>query len=187
MTELSGPTLPAKSGNTKSAVLILHGYGADGNDLIGLGNFWQNELPDTVFISPHAPWPCEGAPFGKQWFALFDMVKSMETGGLVYLPPEKIFEGLQRAAGLIDTAMDQMLAAYKLPANKFAIAGFSQGAMLALHVGLRRKEQLAGILGYSGLLAAPHTLPAEIKSKPPVLLIHGVVYRLLAGSTVDAR
>ena len=160
--DLTGPRLePAGGGPARSAVLLLHGYGADGNDLIGLAAEWAPDLPQTLFFSPHAPFPCEGAPFGRQWFGFQDK------------PRHLVAMEVATAAQVVDRTVDSLLVELSIAPGKLAIAGFSQGAMMALHVGLRRAEPLAGILGYSGLLMAPELLGRHLKSKPPVLLIHG--------------
>jgi phospholipase/carboxylesterase len=160
--DLTGPRLEPSSGApARSAVLLLHGYGADGNDLIGLAAEWAPALPDTLFYSPHAPSPCEAAPFGRQWFGFQDK------------PRHLVAVEVATAARVIDQALDQLLKELSLPSGKLALVGFSQGAMMALHVGLRRSEAVAGILGYSGLLMAPELLEQHLKSKPPVLLMHG--------------
>jgi phospholipase/carboxylesterase len=160
--DLTGPRLePAKGVAARSAVLLLHGYGADGNDLIGLAAEWAPRLPQTLFYAPHAPFPCEASPFGRQWFGFQDK------------PRHLVAVEVATAARVIDQTIDKLLKELSLPAGKLALAGFSQGAMMSLHVGLRRAEAVAGILGYSGLLMAPELLAAQIKAKPPVLLIHG--------------
>lgn len=160
--ELTGPRLdPIDGGLARSAVLLLHGYGADGNDLIGLAAEWAPALPQTLFYSPHAPFPFEAAPFGRQWFNLENKRQNLVAIEVV------------TAAQIIDRAVDRLLKELSLEPTRLALAGFSQGAMLALHVGLRRAEPVAGILSYSGLLLAPELLANELRSKPPVLLIHG--------------
>lgn len=159
--DLSGPSVPPASGAATSLVVFLHGYGADGNDLIGLAPHWQDILPDTAFVSPHAPFPCEEAPHGRQWFGFRGRDEAALLAGTVF------------AAGLVDNFLDGELQRLGLGPDRLALVGFSQGTMLALHVALRRPEAIAGVVGYSGLLIAPATLAAEIKSKPPVLLVHG--------------
>ncbi len=160
--DLTGPRLDPIGGEpTRSAVLLLHGYGADGNDLIGLAAEWAPALPETLFLSPHAPFPCEASPFGRQWF------------GFQNQRPELIAVEVATAARVIDRAIDALLEELSLEPGRLALAGFSQGAMMALHVGLRRERPVAGILGYSGLLMGAEFLKAELRSKPPVLLIHG--------------
>jgi phospholipase/carboxylesterase len=160
--DLTGPRIePIGGGPARSAVLLLHGYGADGNDLIGLAAEWAPALPETLFYSPHAPFPCEAGGFGRQWFGFQN-----KRQDLVALE-------VATAARVIDRAVDTLLKELKLPPGRLVLAGFSQGAMMALHIGLRRAEAVAGILSYSGLLMAPELLASHIGSKPPVLLIHG--------------
>ncbi len=164
--ELDGPRLEPRSGITKRLVLFLHGYGADGNDLIEIGRAWQGLLPDTAFMSPHAPEPCGQAPTGRQWFAL------------TFRNPEERWLGAIKAAPVLERFLDAELARRKLPPSALALVGFSQGTMMALHVGLRRAAAPAAIVGYSGLFVMPEdteldVIKDEIKSKPPVLLVHG--------------
>ena len=144
---------------------LLHGFGADGNDLIDIGRQRQALLPDTAFVSPHAPEPCAGAPHGRQWF------------GLTFRDPGERWRGVAQARPLLDRFLDDELARHSLEAGDMALVGFSQGTMMALHAGLRRRPALAGIVGYSGILVTPPgkdpaalTLPAD---PPPVLLVHG--------------
>lgn len=164
--ELDGPRLDPLSGKAKNLVVFLHGYGADGNDLIDIGRAWQQLLPDTAFVSPHAPEPCGQAPVGRQWFAL------------TFRDPNERWTGVNKAAPVLDAFLDEELARRGLPPSALALVGFSQGTMMSLHVGLRRAAPLAAIVGYSGMLAlpertTPEQLAAEIKSRPPVLLVHG--------------
>jgi phospholipase/carboxylesterase len=147
-------------------VVFLHGYGADGNDLIDIGRSWQPYLPQAAFVSPHAPEPCGQAPVGRQWFAL------------TFRDPNERWTGVQKAAPLLERFLDAELNRHKLPASALALVGFSQGTMMALHVGLRRAVSPAAIVGYSGLLVVPpdgdlDAFAAGIKSRPPVLLVHG--------------
>ncbi|HEX9903526.1 MAG TPA: prolyl oligopeptidase family serine peptidase [Propylenella sp.] len=159
---LDGPRLlPASGGAPKSLVVFLHGYGADGNDLIGIGREWARALRHTAFVSPHAPEPCGGAPMGRQWFPL-----TMQD-------PRELPRGVARARPALDVFLDAELARHRLDETATALVGFSQGTMLALHVGPQRPRKLAGILGYSGLLADPQALVTGARQKPPVLLIHG--------------
>ena len=165
--ELDGPRLEPPGGQpAKRLVVFLHGYGADGNDLIDIGRAWQGLLPDTAFVSPHAPEPCGQAPTGRQWFALFSRAQNER------------WDGVNKAAPVLEKFLDAELARRKLPPSALALVGFSQGTMMALHVGLRRAVPPAAIVGYSGVFvlpdkAKPNALTGEIKSKPPVLLIHG--------------
>jgi phospholipase/carboxylesterase len=162
MFELEGPVHEPASGNKpKKLVILLHGYGADGNDLIGLADPLAPLMPDVAFHAPNAPYPCDGNPFGHQWF------------GISRLDPHLMLAGVRGAAPFVEAFLDQKLAEYELTEADTALVGFSQGTMMSLHVGLRREKQLAGIVGFSGLLPGIETLPAEIKTKPPVLLIHG--------------
>lgn len=171
--KMTGPYIPAPSGKTDSILLILHGYGADGTDLADLGAVWQESLPNMACFAPHAPFPCDGSPYGRQWFPLFDMEASMKANSLIYLPAAQIWEGLAATAAIIDSWIDDLLAAENIAPPRFVISGFSQGCMLSLHTGLRRSPQIGGIMGFSGKLAMPEKLSAEIKSRPPVLLTHG--------------
>ena len=164
--ELDGPRLEPASGQARRLVVFLHGYGADGNDLIDIGRAWQGLLPDTAFVSPHAPEPCGQAPVGRQWFPLFTRA------------PDERWEGVNKAGPRLEQFLDAELARRKLPPSALALVGFSQGTMMSLHVGLRRAVAPAAIVGYSGIFvmpdrAKPDAISGEIKSKPPVLLIHG--------------
>lgn len=163
---LDGPRLEPQSGKAKSLVVFLHGYGADGNDLIDIGRAWQSLLPDTAFVSPHAPEPCGQAPVGRQWF------------GLTFRDPDERWIGVNKAAPALDAFLEAELARRNLPPSALALVGFSQGTMMSLHTGLRRTVAPAAIVGYSGMLVLPkdgppETVAAEIKSRPPVLLVHG--------------
>jgi phospholipase/carboxylesterase len=163
---LDGPRLSPRSGAARQLIVFLHGYGADGNDLIELGRVWQPLLPQAAFVSPHAPEPCEGAPMGRQWFAL------------TFRDPNERWVGVNKAAPVLVRFIDAELARHGLPPSALALVGFSQGAMMAMHVGLRRAVPPAAIVGYSGLLVLPpddnlDSFAAEIRSRPPVLLVHG--------------
>jgi phospholipase/carboxylesterase len=147
-------------------VVFLHGYGADGNDLIDIGRAWQGAMPNAAFVSPHAPHPCGQAPMGREWFPLTDRAQNER------------WRGVTSAAPILDHFLDTELQRRNLPPSALALVGFSQGTMMALHVGLRRAVAPFAIVGYSGLLvvdpnAAPEAIDAEIKSRPPILLIHG--------------
>lgn len=164
MTILEGPRAEAKSGEAASLVILLHGYGADGNDLIGLAGPLGGALADTAFVSPDAPEPCRMAPTGRQWFPISYLDGSTEA---------EMRAGAERAVVALDAFIDAEIARSGLPASKIALMGFSQGTMMALHVGPRRSEALAGIVGFSGRLLEPERLARDIRSKPPVLLVHG--------------
>jgi phospholipase/carboxylesterase len=164
--ELQGPRLEPRTGPARQLVVFLHGYGADGNDLIEIGRAWQTLLPHAAFVSPHAPEPCGQAPTGRQWFPL------------TFRDPNERWLGVNKAAPVLERFLDAELAQRNLPSSALALVGFSQGTMMALHAGLRRATAPAAIVGYSGLLVAPpdvepEKFAAEIKSRPPVLLIHG--------------
>jgi phospholipase/carboxylesterase len=164
--ELDGPRLAPRSGTARQLVVFLHGYGADGNDLIEIGRAWQQYLPQAAFASPHAPEPCGQAPVGRQWF------------GLTFRDPNERWRGVTQAAPGLERFLDAELLRHKLPGTALALVGFSQGTMMALHVGLRRAVSPAAIVGYSGLLVLPpddnvEAFAAQIKSRPPVLLVHG--------------
>ena len=166
MAELDGPRLEPRRGPARQLVVFLHGYGADGNDLIDIGRAWQQILPDAAFVSPHAPEPCAQAPVGRQWFAL------------TFRDPDERWTGVNKAAPTVERFLDAELARRSLPPSALALVGFSQGTMMSLHVGLRRPIAPAAIVGYSGMLVLPKDGPAqsvahEIKSRPPVLLAHG--------------
>jgi phospholipase/carboxylesterase len=159
--QLTGPRLPAARGKADRLVVFCHGYGADGNDLIGLGQHWQRLLPTAAFVSPHAPERCTMSPMGYQWF------------GITRLDPAEMARGVAKAAPVLEAFIDAELARLDLDPSRLALVGFSQGTMMSLHVGLRRKLSPAAIIGFSGLLAAAERLPDEIAARPPVLLVHG--------------
>jgi phospholipase/carboxylesterase len=156
MTLLSGPRVPPAKGDATALVVLLHGYGADGNDLIGLAPHLQRMVPGAAFVAPNAPDRVPGAPSGFQWFPI------------ARIDPHEMQGGVAAAAPRIGEFLDAELARLGLPPERLVLAGFSQGAMLALHLGLRRGP--AAIVGFSGLLADPP--PAE-GPKVPILLTHG--------------
>lgn len=158
---VNGASLQPRSGGApKQIVLLLHGFGSSGRDMISLVPTWQQALPDALFLAPHAPQRCAiGA--GYQWW------------GLSELSPQALARGAARAAPAIDSFIDRKLAQYGLTDAELAILGFSQGTMMALHVGLRRQAQVAAIVGYSGMLAGVAELRGELASRPPVLMVHG--------------
>jgi phospholipase/carboxylesterase len=172
MAELDGPRLEPRSGAARQLVVFLHGYGADGNDLIEIGRAWQQLLPHAAFVSPHAPRPCGQAPTGREWFPL------------TFRNPEERWTGVNEAGPILDSFLDAELKRRNLPPTALALVGFSQGTMMALHVGLRRAVAPVGIVGYSGMFVVPENLEpesfaAEIRSRPPVLLIHGDADQLI--------
>ncbi|GAB5468586.1 MAG: dienelactone hydrolase family protein [Rhodospirillales bacterium] len=158
---LDGPRQPPASGTAKQLVVLLHGWGANGDDLIGLAPYLAQALPDAAFVSPNAPYPCEANPMGLQWFSLTDRSEA------------RMLAGLRLAASLVDAFLDEELERQGLTPDALALVGFSQGTMLSLHVGLRRKSAPAQIVGYSGALIGADSLAGEIVSRPPTLLVHG--------------
>ena len=160
-TPLSGVLLQPKSGIAKSVVIFVHGYGADGSDLIGLGQNWQSNLPNTLFIAPNAPDRCATNPQGYEWFPISK------------LTPQELDFGVLKAAPLFNTFIDYVLEKTDVDAPNTFLVGFSQGTMMSLHVGLRYRDALGGIIGYSGALALPEQLPKQITHRIPVLLVHG--------------
>lgn len=152
---------PAKAG---SVVVFLHGYGADGADLLGLADPLAPHLPDTAFYAPDASERCVNNPMGYQWFPIPWMDGSTE---------EQARDSMTRSIRDIDAFLDKVLADEGLSADRMALVGFSQGTMMALHVAPRRAAQIAGIVGFSGRLLLPEALAADARVKPPVLLLHG--------------
>ncbi len=178
MAELDGPRLEPRAGPARQLVVFLHGYGADGNDLIEIGKDWQGYLPYAAFISPHAPRPCGQAPTGREWFPL------------TFRNPDERWNGVNAAAPGLNAFLDAELKRRNLPPSALALVGFSQGTMMALHVGLRRAVPPAAIVGYSGMLIMPgdamsEAFAVEIKSRPPVLLIHGDEDQLIPVQAVN--
>ena len=152
------------SGEDSSVVMFLHGYGADGNDLLGLSEPLAPHMPDTVFIAPNAPDRSMANPMGFQWFPIPWIDGSSESAA---------GEGLLQAARRLDTFIDKVLADEGLSPDRLLLFGFSQGTMIGLHVAPRRADPLAGIVGFSGRLMIPDALATEALSRPPVLLVHG--------------
>jgi phospholipase/carboxylesterase len=169
---LDGPRLPASGGRANGLVVFLHGYGADGNDLIELGRAWRALMPQAAFVSPHAPERCPGAPMGRQWFALSNRPPDDPAGA------EDRWSGAVKARGAIDAFLDAELQRLGLDDSKLALVGFSQGSMMAMHVGLRRSRAPAAIVGYSGMIVGAERLSEATArdargAPPPILLIHG--------------
>lgn len=159
--QLDGPVLrPANGAPPRRLIVLLHGYGSDGHDLMGLAPHWAPLFPDAMFLAPNALEPCE-IGFGYQWFGLEDR------------SPAKLIAGVQTAAPILNAWLDSKLSETGIAPSGLALVGFSQGTMVALHAGLRRPVAPGAVIGFSGALIAGERLPAEIKSKPPVLLIHG--------------
>jgi len=160
--KITGPSrAPASGGAPNSLVILLHGLGADGQDLIGLADHWAADLPHTAFVAPNAPEPCDMAPMGYQWFSLQDR------------SPAAMLNGALAAAPTIDGFIDDQLAQHGLDDTRLALVGFSQGTMMSLFVALRRARPIAGVLGYSGALIGAETLSDDVVSRPPLMLVHG--------------
>lgn len=164
---LDGPRLPPRAGGPADAlVVLLHGYGADGRDLIDLGAAWSDLLPHAAFVAPHAPEPCAGAPVGRQWF------------DLTFRDPHELSRGADAVAPLLQGFLAMELAKLDLPASRLALVGFSQGAMMVLKVATSSADRMAAVVAYSGLWTGAaggvrgDRAPA-IPAPPPLLLIHG--------------
>jgi phospholipase/carboxylesterase len=172
--ELDGPRFgPAAGGPAQQLVILLHGLGADGQDLIGIAPHWAQVLPNAAFVAPNAPFPCDMAPYGYQWFSVQDR------------SPEAMLAGVRMAAAPLDAFIDRELESAGLDESKTALVGFSQGTMMSLFVGPRRARALAGIVGFSGRLIAPELLAQEIKSRPPVLLAHGTAGEVVPYASLE--
>lgn len=160
MANLDGPR--AGSTSPRQLVVLLHGYGADGRDLIGLAQQLKTILPEAAFVAPNAPEACAQSPAGRQWFPLFSR------------DPDERWKGVNKAGPGLDAFLDLELAKHGLDDTRLALVGFSQGTMMALHVGLRRQRPPKAIVGLSGLLVSPEHLPAGVAdAPPPILLTHG--------------
>jgi len=159
--KLSGPMVGPAGDNPNRLVVLLHGYGSDGNDLIGLAPYWRPTMPDALFVAPNGPQPCDINPQGYQWFPL-DLNREISrlAGGAAARPIIKGF-------------LDELWATTGLGPEDTILGGFSQGAMMAVDVGLRLETQLAGIVAFSGGVMDPDNFVEHIKSKPPVCLVHG--------------
>lgn len=152
------------SGRTGSVVVLLHGYGADGTDLLGLAEPLAPHMPDTVFVAPDAPERCVNNPFGYQWFPIPWLDGSSETAADA---------SRLASAARLDAFLDGILEQEGITPSQLVLFGFSQGTMMSLHVAPRRSEAIAGIVGFSGRLLEPEKLAGEALSRPPVLLVHG--------------
>lgn len=159
---ITGPARKPRSGAApKQLVVLLHGWGADGANLIDLADMFVSALPDAYFVAPNAPFQCEANPFGYQWFSLQDR------------HPQHMLDGVRNAGDVVSHFIDHKLEELSLGADKVILVGFSQGTMTALQVALHRKPQIAAVVGFSGALIGAETLEGSIASKPPICLIHG--------------
>jgi phospholipase/carboxylesterase len=164
VSELEFKRRGSTSGEDSSVVIFLHGYGADGGDLLGLAEPIAQHMPDTVFFAPNAPEPSMANPMGFQWFPIPWIDGSTEAAAA---------EGLLRSAKILDDFVDKVLADEGLTPDRLILFGFSQGTMISLHIAPRRSEPIAGIVGFSGRLMFVDALQTEAISRPPVLLVHG--------------
>lgn len=162
--KLSGPMLPPASGaSAKQAVVLLHGYGSNGNDLIGLAPYWRETLPDALFVAPNGPTQSDGFGDGYQWFEIDfagDRLASRQTGVI-------------QARPILQQFLDDMWAQTGILPQNTILAGFSQGAMMSLHAGLALETPLMGIIAFSGAFLPPEGFDAPDRAKPPVCIIHG--------------
>lgn len=163
-------TLPARSGQTRSLLVLLHGFGSNGAAMLGLAKTLSAALPDTSFLAPDAPDAAPGRPGGRMWFTI------PELGGSSAIEADL---RLQASARQLDAFLDDQLAAHGLPASALALLGFSQGAGMAYEVAPRRRDQLAGVVAIAGRMKRKDTLAAEARSKPPFLILSGADDRLL--------
>lgn len=154
----------AKSGETRSVVVFLHGYGANGPDLLGLADPLAEHLPDTLFVAPDAPENVSGMPNGFQWFPIPWIDGSSE---------EESMRGMDSAVQDLNAFLDALMVDEDVLPEQVVLFGFSQGTMMALHVAPRREDEVAGVVAFSGRLLSPELLADEAVVKPPVLLVHG--------------
>ncbi|MGR1580622.1 alpha/beta hydrolase [Thalassobius sp. S69A] len=161
---LQAGRIEPKSGEMRSVVVFLHGYGANGADLLSIGNVLADHLPDTLFIAPDAPENCAGAPMGYQWFPIPWIDGSSQ---------EEADRGMRQAVEDLNAFLDGILVDNDLLPEQMVLFGFSQGTMMSLHVAPRREDEVAGIVAFSGRLLEPDLLKEEVISRPPVLLVHG--------------
>ncbi|MDC0511213.1 alpha/beta hydrolase [Pelagibacteraceae bacterium] len=152
---------PLAKGKPKNAVILCHGYGGDGKDISILANYWRAHLPDTIFICPDAPEKCAASPTGFQWFDLMDQT------------PEQILSKSFVAENKLNKLIDEVKEQNNLDANQIIIAGFSQGCMIAIQTGIKRKDKINSIIGYSGRIIDTNHLSKNINSKPNIILMHG--------------
>ncbi|MCE8538372.1 alpha/beta fold hydrolase [Ruegeria pomeroyi] len=152
------------SGDTRSAVVFVHGYGANGADLLGLADVLGEHLPDTLFVAPDAPETIPGMPFGFQWFPIPWLDGSSE---------EEARRGMEAAVADFNAFLDALMVDEDLLPEQVVLFGFSQGTMMSLHVAPRREDPVAGVVAFSGRLLEPDLLSDEVVSRMPVLLVHG--------------
>ena len=173
MATLSGPHRdPASGGPADSLVVVLHGIGADGNDLIPLADQFAAALPDTAFHAPDAPSPFSEAPFGRQWYARN--------------PWEARADGVRKVEPVVNAFIDELLDSYKLDPSRCVLLGFSQGSIVSIHAAPRRPAAHGGVVALSGAMLTGDTLEAELASKPPFVRVHGVDDAVLPSAETEA-
>jgi len=162
---------PLSKNKPKNAVILCHGYGGDGNDISILANYWRSHLPDTIFLCPDAPEKCAASPVGFQWFDLQDQA------------PEQILAKSLVAENKLNKVIDEVKEKNNLKANEIIIGGFSQGCMITLQTGIKRKDKINSIIGYSGRIISTEHLSQNINARPNVILMHGDIDQIV---TIDS-
>ena len=167
---------PLSKEKPKSAVILCHGYGGDGKDISILANYWKAHLPETIFICPDAPEKCAASPTGYQWFDLIDQT------------PEQVLSKSLVAESKLNKLIDEVKDKNNLLANQIIIGGFSQGCMISLQTGVKRKDTINSIIGYSGRIIDTDHLRKNIVSKPNIILMHGDIDQIVpVNSLLEAK
>ena len=167
---------PLSKNKPKNAVILCHGYGGDGNDISILANYWRAHLPDTIFICPDAPEKCAASPSGFQWFDLMDQT------------PEQVLAKSLVAENKLNKLIDEVKKNNSLKANQIIIGGFSQGCMITLQAGLKRKDTVNSVIGYSGRIIDTEHLSKNINSRPKIFLMHGDIDQVVSiDSLLEAK
>lgn len=173
---LDGSYLAPASGQASSMVVFLHGYGANGDDLLSMGESWAKELPNTVFLGPNAPAVCEAWAQGYQWFS----IRALEKGAMAERERQ-----IAEAAPILNNFIDEQLEHWKIPDNKLVVVGFSQGAMMAMYTMPRRRKPCAGVIAYSGMLIGGEGLKTPGTVRMPILAIHGDADEVVPPDSLD--
>ncbi len=167
---------PLSKNKPKNAVILCHGYGGDGNDISILANYWRAHLPDTMFICPDAPEKCVASPSGFQWFDLMDQT------------PEQVLAKSLVAENKLNKLIDEVKKNNNLKAKQIIIGGFSQGCMISLQTGLKRKDSVNSVVGYSGRIIDIEHLSKNINSRPQIFLMHGDLDQVVSiNSLLEAK
>ena len=167
---------PLSKNKPKNAVILCHGYGGDGNDISILANYWRAHLPETIFICPDAPEKCAASPTGFQWFDLMDQT------------PEQVLAKSLVAENKLNKLIDEVKRKNYLDAKQIIIGGFSQGCMIALQTGIKRKDKINSIIGYSGRIIDTDHLSKNINSRPNIILMHGDIDQVVTiNSLLEAK